>query len=702
MTTRYSADDSSSPTAKQTSSTSDGLRDAFGEWLSAGNAKKFPSQVSVVCLDRISDYVISKKISCSLWEISKASVFKPVYQKVVDAKLLRILEKNTYKVFVVTGKLYMQFLKEKPWEARSTLELNIPMGSVPTAHAEPEDNVCFVKEEMTNVYAQPYRTTVKAALIEFSNNYKGQIKTRREIVTELTVKYGHNEYSILPADYEIDRKNRLPKLFRRIDYGTYECLGYNSAQASGVGASRLPLINDEEKEKIMNIIATRFKSGVRKSSNIDFERFKNFYAEDYGEGFICDADRFNYLLTSEALVYDDRAYIYKKEVVSSVRLYMGQLDSPCIFIDYFFERFSVELYSFSIFSAEMLRAFIEKNYPDISVKWDYILLQEGVLPADIIKEVFGERETWSFDAMQERLPCLKMDTIRQTMNSAEYFRVDKGTYTHIDNMDLPEGEGEKIRAFVSGELNERDYVTANELDLSKFVDLNPHCSFAAVRDAVFYKFLSSRYDKSGQVITRAGGKLRVLDIMEQYCREADSVSFEELNAFEATFDPEGRTHSQCLIAGHNTLVRVSADLFVSDGQVDFDVARIDESIELYCHDNFVPLRGVTDFSLFPFAGFSWNLFLLESYVRRFSRVFKYDVRAVNSANIGAIVRKSFEYNDYDDILAHALAKSPVHLSDKHAVGNHLFDNGYIGWRNLGKGESKILKSAKALREGGKV
>ena len=132
------------------------------------------------------------------------------------------------------------------------------------------------------------------------------------------------------------------------------------------------------------------------------------------------------------------------------------------------------------------------------------------------------------------------------------------------------------------------------------------------------------------------------------------------------------------------------------------MAGIDEAIALYCHEKFIPLRGITDFSLFPFTGFSWNLFLLESYVRRFSRVFKYDVRAVNSANIGAIVRKSFDYDDYNDILAYALAKSLVRLSDKHAVGNYLFDNEYIGWRLLGKSESKILKSAKALREGGKV
>ncbi|MGI6497522.1 MAG: DUF7662 domain-containing protein [Oscillospiraceae bacterium] len=1000
------------PVAEQASSMPASMRDAFSEWLSDGNVKKFSPQATIACLDKISEYVKSKKISCGLWEISRLSIFKPVYQKVMDAKLLRIMDRNTYKTFQIAGQLYIKFLKEKPWEAiadeepttsfasvltmqdkknnlttsttndeslgtnrdviqiiedfdfkyvdkrdlggalwvlggldlsdamqtiakhgyhfkfkvdggrssdyqsawwykpadsletskieaseltqnendqvkridessdesnslkiglyiRNTLRqlsesgfvfseqqlrdicdlkwskatfglatphpfARIVDGSAPVSDLTKDERgynrywnetfafgtvdllftsqwyernrdyfdkwlsalnsgigyvadnanqessyerkydplkqwliengnekirisfseiadlvgelppsaykhrafwsntdshsfstawieagykavdcdlksqyVRFVKDssvDPNNNQTRLRKKTVKAALIEFSNNSKGKIKTRKDIVEELSTKYGHNRNSILPADYEIGLNNDLPKLFRRIDHGTYVCLGCDLTRPEAVMPPCITadVVSDADKEKVIKVIATKFKNGFRKSSSIDFERFKNFYNDEYGEEFHHDTEWVNRLLATEALVFDDRAYIYDENIVTSVLLYLKQADSPCMFIDAFFNKYSSEFYTFNIFSVEMLRAFIEKNYHDILVKRDYILLQDNISPSDLIKEVFGEREMWSFDELQERLPWLKIDTIQQTMNGSDYFRVDKGTYIHIDNIDLPDSEGEKIASFVEDKLRERDYVTANELDLSMFENLNPHCSFAAVRDAVFSKFLSDKYEKSGQVITKIGNKLRVLDIMEQYCREAETVSFEELNAFEATFDPEGRTHSQCLIAGHNTMIRVSAGLFVSESNVNFDAVHIDEAIALYCHGDFIPLRGVTDFSLFTFAGYPWNLYLLESYVRRFSRVFKYDVRAVNSANIGVIVRKSFDYNNYDDILALALAKSLVKLSDKKAVGNYLFDKGYIGWRNLGKSESKIIKSAKALREGGAV
>jgi hypothetical protein len=780
-------------------------REYFSEWLKNGNAKKYSSEVILSCMDKISDYAIRKKISIeSLWEYQNFNAFKPIYNKFIEAKLLHVTDRNTYKVFILAGKLYLCFLKEKPWKAVITdyndsselgnieatieqlsndvpalihsgsadtlpLEYTYPnsgygnkydslkfwltenntdsikmsfseiaelVGGIPpsayrhrafwsNSDSHPfavawmaagykvtecdlqSEVVRFDRGDMRNAFTHTHRTTVKAALIEFSNNYKGEIKTRREIIEELSAKYGYNEYSILPADYEIGLSNSQPKLFKRNDHGAYLCLGYDTAQTRITSKSRTQvdgysLISDDEKSKLIGIVADKFKNGFRMSSSIDFERFKNYYIDEYGKEFQCAADRLHYVLSSEALVFDDRAYVYGDNVPDTVRMYLAQMNSPCIYIDAFFNKFSDELYALTIFSVDMLRAFIEKNYNDISVKWDYILLREGTSPSDLIEDVFSERETWSFDELQERLPCLKMDTIRQTLNGAAYFRVDKGIYTHIDNMDLPESEGAKIITFVISRLQEHDYVTANELDLSKFEYLNPHCSFASVRDAVFYKFLSNNYDKSGQVITQKGGKLRVLDIIEQYCREVDAVSFDELNTFEATFDPEGRTHSQCLIAGHNTMVRVSRDLFVSDRNVDFDVARIDEAIALYCNGNFISLQGVADFSLFPYAGYHWNLFLLESYVRRFSHVFKYDVRAVNSANIGAIVRKSYKYNDYDDILAHVLAKSSVSLSDKKAVVDYLFDNGYIGWRNLGKSEGKIIKSARELREGVKI
>jgi hypothetical protein len=457
--------------------------------------------------------------------------------------------------------------------------------------------------------------------------------------------------------------------------------------------------NSVIEERVKYIIASVFKNGFRMSSNIDFERFVKFYETEYGEKFRLEVDKLNAFVNSVAVVFDERAYVYAADIADAVRSKLEQLNMPCIDIGAFFDEYSGDFYSYGIFSKDMLKAFIEKSLADIVCRRDYVYLHNDISPTALVRTAFDEQEIWSLDELCSKLPWIKMDTIRQILNRDEYIRIEQGLFTHVETTNLPDEEGKRILASVNEAFQSTAYVIINDIDFSAFEKLNPHIPLLTVRDAVFKKFLANHYSKKGQVITRKDEKYSVIEIIEQYCKSVETVSFEELNSFEATFDAGGRTHSQCLIAAHNTMIRVSGELFVRENKVDFDVDKIDEVIELYCSGDFLPLKKIIDFSLFPYTGYQWNHFLLESYVRKYSNLFKYDVRAANSSNIGVIVRKSFTYNGYDDILAIALAKSANSLEDIKTIGDYLFENGYIGWRNLGGGEEKIVNNAKRIREG---
>ena len=117
--------------------------------------QKISPQVAIDCLDRISEYIISKKIACSIWEISNINVYKPVYQKILNAKLLRIIERKTYKTFTLVGQLYMSFLREKPWE---TYYNN---SEIATTHSEqPTQNQLIIDDKKVDqtVIAQAQNT----------------------------------------------------------------------------------------------------------------------------------------------------------------------------------------------------------------------------------------------------------------------------------------------------------------------------------------------------------------------------------------------------------------------------------------------------------------------------------------------------------------------------------------------------------------
>ncbi len=93
-----------------------GLKQEFIKWINAGNSESYDLNVAVSCLEKVSEYAIRKKISqTSFWNISQYFTFELIYQKLLTSIQMQILERNTYKTFINVGKLYLKFLKEKPY-----------------------------------------------------------------------------------------------------------------------------------------------------------------------------------------------------------------------------------------------------------------------------------------------------------------------------------------------------------------------------------------------------------------------------------------------------------------------------------------------------------------------------------------------------------------------------------------------------------
>ena len=262
------------------------------------------------------------------------------------------------------------------------------------------------------------------------------------------------------------------------------------------------IVSDYIIYNLMFILSSRFKNGYRINSNIDFDRLCAYYLDEHGVELNLDSNDVNYIIASNALVFDDRAYHFSQETVTSVLAMLSQEKTPCVFIDYFFTKYANELYSIGIFSIEMLHSFIPKYFSSSSLERGYILLHDDASPSDIVKDLFIEREEWSLNDLCDRLPFISKDTIQQVLNGSEYLHTKKGIYTHINNLYLPENEGDKIIDFVDASLQHSDHVVVSELDLSVFMELNPNCAIPIIRESVFNKFLSDNYEKIGQIIIK--------------------------------------------------------------------------------------------------------------------------------------------------------------------------------------------------------
>ncbi|OPY55977.1 MAG: hypothetical protein A4E55_02298 [Pelotomaculum sp. PtaU1.Bin035] len=91
------------------------VKEVFSAWLSDGNAKKYAPAVYLACIDKVSAYLIRRKIyTDNLWQLTNYDLFKFVYDKAVNDKLFRAMDKKTYATFVQVGQAFLKFLKSKP------------------------------------------------------------------------------------------------------------------------------------------------------------------------------------------------------------------------------------------------------------------------------------------------------------------------------------------------------------------------------------------------------------------------------------------------------------------------------------------------------------------------------------------------------------------------------------------------------------
>lgn len=115
MAQRFDIVEDKMRTIESASSLSVVVKESFLEWLSDGNAKRFPPNAYLACIDKVSAYLIRRKISMlNLWEITNFGLFKSVYDKAINDNLFKATDKNMHAAFIQVGKAFLKFLKSKP------------------------------------------------------------------------------------------------------------------------------------------------------------------------------------------------------------------------------------------------------------------------------------------------------------------------------------------------------------------------------------------------------------------------------------------------------------------------------------------------------------------------------------------------------------------------------------------------------------
>lgn len=707
-----------SSNVKQVSLASVSMRELFLNWLFDGNSKKYSVEVILSCLDKISDYSIQKKINVvGSWEYMQFNAFQQVYNKLLKGKLLRVADRSTYKVFIVAGQLYLKFLREKVLLPDGVIEdamvqkEQIDIDNPQNKAIDPEDVISWLITQpnakgtlnLEHVVRQ-YMRSLRSAPMKLSSS----TLESRDVFACRTVSELDKLWSTFKTAQNYKKVNNATSGMFSAGLGVYRRYLENIADNDNQSvASQLVKAEKQEtppfsSEILLKTLGNHFQNGFRSNSPIEMRRLRRFIMEDYGEEVMLSDEDIDKSILSFGTIFEGKVYILQADANERIKRVIDSAIKEgveIIFYSAFYAQNEDWLFPASIISEEMLRNLVMSLYPRFIHKKKYLVFEVrsenelAKMECELFR-VWGTDVLLSYEQLSERLPYIPIDTIKYTLTqSRDFIWNAEGVYTHTSKVDITDEEYTTIADFVETAYFKDGYASLSDIALGEIAEHNYELSLTAIHNAVFAIVLTDKYDKRGKIIVRKGDRLNALSVMKEHCRSLEKCSLRDLLDFERELT--GEIHRWIpMEAGYAIMIRADKDTFLAEKYVRFSVLEIDNVLDQFVAGNYLPLRRITTFSMFPDCRQTWNLFLLESYCRRYSEQFRFEVLSVNSKNAGVIVRKNFTLSCIE-IMADAVAVSNVVL-EKTAIEDFLYSNSYIGRRSYAK-TNELIELANVIR-----
>ena len=469
--------------------------------------------------------------------------------------------------------------------------------------------------------------------------------------------------------------------------------------------------NDFLRDALLQLLRRHYEKGYRLDSPIEMKKLRAKWKDEHGgEELRASDEAVRKAIASFTVSAGEMAYLIAQDVKDwlqfIVTLYLGK--SEVIFYEAFFARHQEKLTKAHIFNEKILQAVFEEIFPRFHYGKVYFGKAQGAVP-DVVRheilDIWGEKTLWTYEQLEERL-YIPLDAIKQVLGQQrEFLWVAEGTYTHISRVNIDDEVKEKLRQEAQRIAQGRDFWSIKELAVDDILAANYELETktnSAIYDAVYAICLEADFDRKGDTLTRKqqeddhvqgkmAQKMSAAERMREYCRSRDVCTLSEMQRVARSFTKNTVAH---LRAGAEVMVRLDKEHYVSDSYVNFNIVGTDEAISRIVMGDYLALREFVTFAHFPECGAEWNLFLLESYCRRFSREFRFETSEFNSNHVGTVIRKLAPFKNYDELQADAVFRANIGLDCK-TVGQFLYDSGYIGKIPIDRQLDHIISLAKA-------
>ncbi len=723
------------------------VQDEFCSYLSM-QMPTFQLSDAYLMLSDIESFCLERKIlQNKLFETTDLETIKRVVQTVDSNRVFRFTYKQNLKKMSTVIHAYYTFLKsykpDEEKEAKLIIQEAIP--SLPDADSmkQKDDAVspqdisvpATEKTKLTDLEERQKfndwmlssgmsKATIASYMSSFGQcvksvaNYKLCETSLWNVSNAEDASHIYDQLFGISEFYEYNKQqhNRFSAAFRKfIEYrsgGSPASL--KPSQPARFAIEKMPTRRQENDPVLIRykeLLDKYFQKGFRMESSLDMKKLRRFYQEQYGAELSDEDDLVCQGISSVTILHDGKAYLpdsmLSQEKKEKLLQYIeDRFSSGCDAIYYgaLFSEFEEVLQGERIYTSEML-----KTYLSYINKGNYVL-QRSYLAKDYtvqmnpeddireyLKEAAGPVEVKRLAAELSYIPEQKIKFALST--NSDFIWNTTGEYFYEDCVHFSNSELEWMSQFILDGIEERDFVTGNELVEAvdaHFPDIKEMYQWitpVGMRNVIGYK-LNDRFSFNGNIISKYGEDLSMAEVYAKYCRKHSRFTLDELNVLKQEL---GSTIYFDEIYANS--LRISQNEFVSQDMAQFDVEATDEAIGRICTGQYMSLQEIRDFGTFPYAGYPWNEYLLEHFVANYSQKFML-LHIGYSANVcaGAIVKQASSFKDFNDLLVDILANSNIVLDEDSAL-EYLRQQGYIARRrysDIGRivTEAKVVRSKK--------
>lgn len=454
------------------------------------------------------------------------------------------------------------------------------------------------------------------------------------------------------------------------------------------------------------ILADSFPDGYILDDFLSQFQASAYWQERYDENCPIEGAAIDDAMKALGSVRDGRVYAKKEEDNQLISEICDEINSilsqfSTVYRSSIYERYRDQLAACSIYTEQVMTQQLKATAKGSFYSTYQVFAHPGQEPSvmqDCRKVLRNHGGAMSASDVSKELWFIPYDTVYQSLvNDSEALNIGNSVWMLAEHFPLTKEDAGKIGDMLDECFLTQDFIQQSELmpllqqHLPSIADNLSGLHFIAVFNILNYH-LKNRFGFSKAIISPKGAKTDFRDLFRGFAREHERFTLDELSAFaselsvpiywESTFD--------------GGAVRLNKAEFINRKQISFDVELTDEVLESFCTGDYLSIQALSSAMMvhLPPCGYSWNGFLLISYLYGFSKTFRLIYNSISKTGYyGAMVRRSCkEIDSYERLLERILTDDNTWSTEAEAL-SLLVKEGYQARLRL-NGIGQIVEKAR--------